>query len=139
MSLASKLLVIFTTAILLVFGVPNFLAALWAAVGEETIHAMSNGKTATPEQIEDAIEFHHAALTIAPRAKTSADLAYLYMARDQSPESYQVALDALEESVKLEPVSAYRWLTLSAALATFPGQTARGCGSMAHVTCFVGS
>ena len=120
MSLTSKLLAIVTAAILLVFAVPNFIGAFWMAIGGETVFALSEGETATPEQIEEAIETRHAALAIAPRAKSSADLALLYLKRGQTAENYQLAIDALEDSLEMEPLSAYRWLTLSAVLAGFP-------------------
>lgn len=120
MSLTSKLLAITMAAILLLFGIPNFLAAVWMAVGGETINGMIEGAATTPQQIEEAIETRHAALSLAPRAKASADLAYLYQTKGPTVENYQLAIAALEESLRQEPVSAYRWLALSSLFASFP-------------------
>jgi len=98
-----------SSGVLIWFAAPNFLAAMWMALGQPIVDDIENGQQLSEVDIQTLVESRSQANSFVTFSKYKTGLAVAFMIQDSSPETIEKSLALLRQSTQLSPVNAFSW------------------------------
>lgn len=98
-----------SSGVLIWFAAPNFLAAMWMALGQPIVDDIESGQRPSDIDIQTLVESRSEANSFVNFSKYKTGLAVAYMIQDSSPETIEKSLALLRQSTQLSPVNAFSW------------------------------
>lgn len=105
-----KIILAATSVLLIWIAAPNFLAAVWMAVGQPVLNDIEAGKTLTPEDIQTLVESREKALEFSELSNAATELGIAYLLQDQTAEGIEKALASVRRSTELAPMDGLAWM-----------------------------
>ncbi len=116
----TKIILALASGLLLILGVPRFLAAIWMAVGVPFYDDIVNRRPVEPADIDLLMESREAAFSLSGEPKALAELGTIYSTTSQTPESIALAIETTKQALALNPVDSFTWHRLAVLLAGTP-------------------
>lgn len=119
---ARKILLAATSLLLIWIAAPNFLAAVWMAIGQPVLEDIGTGKVLTPEDIQILVESREKAIEFADLSNAATELGIAYILQDSTAEGVERALASVRRSTELAPMEGLSWMWRARLAMLSPGQ-----------------